>query len=45
MGSNQTAYAALFLLALAMIVIGFQGSVGTTIGILFAPSHIVIQEV
>jgi hypothetical protein len=44
MGKEQVSYILLFLLALFLIIIGFQGNLGTTIAILFTPSNVQVED-
>lgn len=42
MQSSQIAWLVLFVLGLFLIAIGYQGNLGTLIGIVFTPQEIVI---
>lgn len=42
MSRDQTAWVFLFVFAIFLIVIGFQGNLGTTIGIIFSPQEVLI---
>lgn len=44
MGKEQTSYILLFILAIFLIIIGFQGNMGTVFAILFTPSEVTIQD-
>jgi len=44
MGKEQVSYILLILLGLFLVIIGFQGNVGTVIAILFTPDQIDIQD-
>lgn len=43
MGNGQLGWILLVLLALVMIIIGFQGDLGKTIAIVFCPKYIKIE--
>ena len=42
--SGSQGFFFLLLFAFLLIVMGFQGSLGTTIAILFSPAHVTITE-
>lgn len=42
MSSGQAGWLILFLLSLFLIIIGFQGNLGTTIAIVFSPTQVLI---
>ena len=42
MNSGQIGWLLLFMLSIFLIVIGFQGNLGTTIAILFSPTQVLI---
>jgi hypothetical protein len=42
MNKQQSGWLLLFMLALFLIIIGFQGNLGTTIAILFSPTQVQI---
>jgi hypothetical protein len=44
MSQGQTGWLLLLLLAIVMIVIGFQGSLGTLFAILFCPRYVSLDE-
>lgn len=44
MESGQVAWLALFILSLFLIAIGYQGNLGTLIGIIFCPQEVVIGD-
>jgi hypothetical protein len=43
MSKEQIGYGLLFMLSIFLIIIGFQGNLGTTIAILFVPSDITLD--
>ncbi len=42
--SGQAGWALLFLLAVCLMVIGFQGNLGCLVGVLFCPAYVETQE-
>jgi hypothetical protein len=44
MSQGQTGWLLLFLLALFLVVIGFQGSLGVVFAILFSPMYVTLDE-
>lgn len=44
MSQGQTGWLLLLLLAIVMIIIGFQGSLGVVFAILFCPSYVTLDE-
>lgn len=44
MSSGQIAYIFMLMFALFLIIIGFQGNLGVTIGILFTPQDVAIGQ-
>lgn len=44
MGKEQISYILLILLGLFLVIVGFQGNVGTVVAILFTPDQIDIQD-
>lgn len=43
-GGNQLAYAFLFLLAIILIVSGFQGSFGRVLAVCFVPGDLIVGD-
>lgn len=44
MHSGQVDWLILLMFALFLIVIGFQGNLGTTVGIIFCPKYVQIDQ-